>query len=419
MKTGSSSHKWFFPPRFRKAAFGWRGTQTAIPRIREAVSEIKKASKKDAILGAQGAILFIEKLSPALAQVDSSSGALGTAVNRAIGELVPVIAKPVVSDDIRSPWLERLWKAVEEDEIPYIEILPDYWGELCVTPGLASKWADEFIDTVRLVWSQRGSSYFKGANACLSALFTANRYDDILDLLKQAPFKWWHHHVWGVRALVAKGRKAEALRYAEESTGLNDSPAAVAAFCEDILLSSGLAEEAYTRYAIPASQKMTYLATFQTVVKKYPGKEKRDVLQDLVASTPGQEGKWFAAAKWAGFYDEAIRLANLSPCDPKLLIRASRDMAIELPEFAVEAGIAALRWLAEGYGYEVTNLDVHDAYKQTMEAARRAGVKHETLRRIEIMLDKTKGHDDFVARVLGPRIIAEKSNSEADGQTRS
>jgi hypothetical protein len=126
MKADSPPHKWVFPPRFRKAAFGWSGTQTAIPRIREAVSEIKKASKKDAVLGAQGAILLIEKLSPALAQVDSSSGALGTAVNRAIGELVPVIAKPIVSEEIRNTWLERLWQAVEEDDIPYIEIIPDY-----------------------------------------------------------------------------------------------------------------------------------------------------------------------------------------------------------------------------------------------------------------------------------------------------
>lgn len=408
MKSDSPPHKWLFPPRFRKAAFGWRGTQAAIPRIREAVSEIKKVSKKDAVLGAQGAILFIEKLSPALEQVDSSSGAIGTAVNHAIEDMAAVIAKPLVPDEVRNNWLERLWLAVEEDEIPYIEILPDYWGELCVTPRLASKWADEFIDAVRLAWSERGGRYFKGTNACLSALFTANRYDDILDLLKQAPFKWWHYHVWGVKALVAKGRKAEALRYAEESTGLNDSPAAVAEFCEGILLSSGLAEEAYTRYAIPASQRMTYLATFQTIVKKYPGKEKRDILQDLVASTPGQEGKWFAAAKWAGFYDEAIRLANLSPCDPKVLMRASRDMAVELPEFAVEAGMAALRWLAEGYGYEVTNLDVYDAYEQTMQAAGNAGSKRETLLRIEEMLARTKGDNGFVARLLTSRIIAEK-----------
>jgi hypothetical protein len=152
---------------------------------------------------------------------------------------------------------------------------------------------------------------------------------------------------------------------------------------------------------------MTYLATFQAIVKKYPGKGKRDILHDLVASTPGQEGKWFAAAKWAGFYDEAIRLANISPCDPKVLVRASRDLATELPEFAVEAGIAALRWLAEGYGYEVTNLDIYDAYEQTINAARNAGSKRETLGRIEGLLTKDNAVNGFVTRVLRPRLMAE------------
>ena len=36
---------------------------------------------------------LLEKLSPALEQVDSSSGALGAAVNAAIEVLVPLIAK--------------------------------------------------------------------------------------------------------------------------------------------------------------------------------------------------------------------------------------------------------------------------------------------------------------------------------------
>ena len=43
---------------------------------------------------------------------------------------------------------------------------------------------------------------------------------------------------------------------------------------------------------------------------------------------------------------------------PKTLTRAARDFADERPEFAVEAGLAALRWLVEGYGYEITGADV-------------------------------------------------------------
>ena len=40
--------------------------------------------------------LFIEKVSPALEHVDSSSGAMGTAVNHAIEELVATITKAPV-----------------------------------------------------------------------------------------------------------------------------------------------------------------------------------------------------------------------------------------------------------------------------------------------------------------------------------
>jgi tetratricopeptide (TPR) repeat protein len=395
-----------FSSRFRKHAFGWRGSRPAILRLKEAIAEIKKASKKNGVLGGEGAILLLEKLSPALAQVDSSSGAIGTAVNHAIDEMVKIIAKAAVADDIRNHWLERLWRAIEEDNIPYLDLLPAYWGDLCVTPRLASAWADEFIGTVRLAWSPDPAlrGFFKGTTACLSALYTAGRYDEILNLLQNAPFKSWHYYQWGVKALVAEGRKAEALRYAEVSTGLNDNRGTIAEFCEEILLSSGMAEEGYQRYAIQANQRMTYLATFQAIVRKYPHKEKRDVLRDLVESTPGQEGKWFASAKWAGLYDEAIRLANLSPCDPRTLIRAAQDTAVELPGFAIEAGMAALRWLAEGYGYEVTSVDVIDAYAHTVKAAEKAGSKPKTLKRIKELLVTERGDGGFVAKILCPRL---------------
>ena len=85
-----SAHKWQFAPRFRRHAFGWR-SDTPIQRIKEALSEIKQVARKEPLLAAEGAVTLLEKLSPALAQVDSSSGALGSAVNKAIDTLVPLI----------------------------------------------------------------------------------------------------------------------------------------------------------------------------------------------------------------------------------------------------------------------------------------------------------------------------------------
>lgn len=73
-------YKWQFTSRFRRHAFGWR-SDTPVKRIKEAVLEIKQVARKEPVLAADGAIKFLEKLSPALEHVDSSSGAIGTAVN--------------------------------------------------------------------------------------------------------------------------------------------------------------------------------------------------------------------------------------------------------------------------------------------------------------------------------------------------
>ena len=270
----SAQHKWTFTARFRRQAFGWR-SQPAIRRLKEAVAEIRAAARKDPVLGATGAVLLLEKLSPALERVDSSSGAIGTAVNSAIETLVPLIAKAPVDEQIRQKWLKRLWKAIGEDDIPYIEQLAEYWGELCQSPELASFWADELISAVRLAWSRdrfAGGSYFKGTSACLSALFTSGRHAEIMELLDLAPHQFWYERQWGVKALAAMGKKAEAIGYAEASRGPYESPGAIARACEEIMLASGMVDEAYSRYAIEANQKATYLATFRAIAKKYPQK---------------------------------------------------------------------------------------------------------------------------------------------------
>jgi hypothetical protein len=370
-----SAHKWQFTSRFRRHAFGWR-SDAPIQRIKEALAEIKQVARKEPALAAEGAIALLEKLSPALEQVDSSSGALGLAVGKAIETLVPLIVTAEVEPKLRQRWLERLWQALQDDEMPYIELLGEYWGDLCVTPELASHWADEFIPAVESLWSLNapGHDYFKGTSACLSALFAADRYDELLALIDKAPFRQWHNRHWGVQALASMGRTAEAIRYAEESRGRNDSGWQIAQACEAILLFSGLADEAYRRYAIEANQGTTNLATFRAIAKKYPHKQPEEILRDLVASTPGAEGKWFAAAKDAGLFALAAELANASPTDPRTLTRAARDYAEKQPAFAFAAGLAALRWISLGQGYEITGADVLDAYSALRKAAVNAGV---------------------------------------------
>ncbi len=398
-------HKWMFRARFRRNAFGWK-SQPAIRRIKEAVSEIRKVARKDEALAAEGAVLFLEKVSPAIEHVDSSSGAIGGAVNKAIEALVAVIAGAPADADTREGWLQRLWDACTDDQMPYLELLGDHWGELCASREIASSWADRLIEGCRLAWSPdpHTRGFFMGTTYCLSALHAAERYREILALLDLAPYDMWHYRKYGVKALAAEGRKAEAIRYARAGDGLNDSPVAVAKACEEILLSSGLADEAYRRYGLEAARARTYLAWFRAVAKKYPHKEPVEILRDLVEMTPCEEGKWFAAAKSVGLFEEAIALAKRSPCAPQTLTRAARDFADKNPEFAVEAGIVALLWLVEGYGYDITNIDVLDAYSFTMEAAQNAGSAEETHRRIvEVVSGETFG-ERFVTKVLGRKL---------------
>jgi hypothetical protein len=188
-RTAAASHDWEFRARFRRHAFGWR-SRPAIQRIKEAVSEIKQVARRDPSIAAEGAVLFLERLSPAIEQVDSSSGAIGTAVNRAIEELVPIIAGAPADANTRETWLERLWEAHADDQIPYIERLADHWGELCGSKEVASTWADRLLDVTRMALSPdrdvRG--YFHGTTACFDALYRAERYEEILDVLKAETF---------------------------------------------------------------------------------------------------------------------------------------------------------------------------------------------------------------------------------------
>ncbi|MEK7446542.1 MAG: hypothetical protein AABZ70_16960, partial [candidate division NC10 bacterium] len=79
----------------------------------------------------------------------------------------------------------------------------------------------------------------------------------------------------------------------------------------------------------------------------------------------------------------------------------ARDFADERPEFAIEAGLAALRWLVAGYGYEITGLDVWAAYTNTMKAAERAGRVGQVGDRIRTLVASETYGDRFVTRILG------------------
>jgi hypothetical protein len=373
-KSVSAKHVWAFSPRFRAGAFGWR-SEPAITRIKETISEIKAVAKRDPILGAEGAVLFLQKLSPALQNIDSSSGAIGTAANRAIEALVPIIAKAPADNALRGKWLEILYQAHADDQIPYIEHLADYWGELCASPAMAAEWADRLADTVELVFRRSHQEYghFHGTVMALSALLASGQYERLLTLIDLYSHKFWFYRQWGVQALVHLGREDDAIRYAEDSRGLNEPSSHIALACETILIASGKGDEAYMRYAFAANQTGTYLATFRAICKKYPNRTPTSILSDLAEQTPGLEGKWFAAAKDAKLYEVALSLAHQSPVDHRTLFRAVTDFAESQPAFASNCGLIALHWICAGRAYEATRGEVRVIFDETVKAARLAG----------------------------------------------
>jgi hypothetical protein len=398
-----SPHPWAFRARFRKRAFGWR-SQPAIQRVKEAVAEIQRVARTDKGTAAEGAVLLIERLSPALEQVDSSSGAIGSTVNHALDQLVQLLAEAEVPSARRQGWLERLWKALLADQIPYIEALADRWGDLCADAAIASGWADRCLPLARdkLGPGKASPGGTLAVSVCLSALFRAGRYQEISALLREERF--WPFKRWDVLAREALGEVEEALACAEAAREPWTDSVDLARLCEQILQRAGRGDEAFERYAIEATDGGTYLARFRALGKKYPERKASDVLDALVASTPGDEGKWFTAAKDAGLFDEALRLASLTPCDPRTLARAARDHAHSHPTFALSAGTIALEWLAEGYGYEITEADVLLAFDSALQAAKSLGLREQARASIRQALEQHHGGTKLMIAVLRHRL---------------
>ena len=66
--------------------------------------------------------------------------------------------------------------------------------------------------------------------------------------------------------------------------------------------------------------------------------------------------------------------------------------------------MAALHWLVEGYGYEISGLDVHSAYAHTMKAAENAGCADETQQRIRDLVTNESFGERFVTKILGRQL---------------
>lgn len=342
------AYTWQFRARFRRHAFGWN-SRLAIKRIKEALAEIRRVAKIKPELAAEGAVLFLERVSPALEHTDSSSGALGSIVNHACDELSLLIANADVDDTVRQAWLRRLWKAIQDDGMPYLQELETLWGRLCVHQRIAETWVEEFLPETRRALgpsdSTRGLYHtrFKGSTLCLSAMLAAGRHDELIALVRQSPLRsMLSYRIFAVRALAATGRIDEAL--AEYHTEKDEyTKESVAYFAEMILLEVGERERAFRSYGYLANRAKTHLATYRALRKKYPEIPLEELLRFCIAQTPGEEGRWVNAALHAKLYDFVLWLSATYPTDPPAIAKALMDMDSGDGNKTVELGFLALR----------------------------------------------------------------------------
>ena len=366
-----AKHKWKFKSYFRREVYGWKGTAKASKRMREAVSEIKKVAKKDFLLAGEGVVELFVRLYPAMMHIDSSSGALGTAINKTIDQLMPILIKADWDLNVRGKNLERFYEAIVEDGWGIFDDLRDQWGEICVYPDLANLWADRLMDCANDVLAS-SNQYSSGVDMCLSSLVYTKKYEELKSLLEcDSRYSWLYHKFWA-KALVEQGKFQEAFDYAQHilfQQGTVNSQSEIDRFCESVLINMGKIEEAYEKYGLKVPSYGTNLNIYRGVCKKYPKIDKRKILLDLIGKS-GVKGKWFAAAKTAGQLEIALECAMAGNSDPNTLIRAMRDFADKDPEFAVKVGIeAVMRYLTGSFYDPVRPIDIQIAFKKLMDVA--------------------------------------------------
>lgn len=367
-------YSWKFKPKMRARSYGWQGTQKATTRLKEAVSEIKAVARKDPILAGEGVVCLMERIWPAFEHIDTSSGALGGAIYRTLNVLIPILVKAPADQRTRAKWLKRLVQAFEEDGVDYLAPVEERFGEIAVYPDLVNQYADDRLDFIKMAWAQSERfGIVPEVSICLSCLLEAGRHEELTALLDLRSSRSWYEDKFGAQSLLRQGRPEDALAFAEQMLvggRPSYSHGEIARFCEGLLLQLGRPDEAYRVYGLPNASGTTYLATYRSLVKRYPDRDTRAILVDLMEEH-GASGKWFAAAKDAGHLDIALDCAAQSSVEPATLIRAARDFQQKDPKFAATVALQAVSHLLNGRGYEPTRTDVENAIRYLHQAARK------------------------------------------------
>ena len=305
-------HPWAFRARARANAFGLEPQPAISSRARGSRRDQEGRQERIlSLLAAEGRmVLFLEsRFASACSRRDSSSGATpGSAVNRATRELVPLIASAPADAKTRDAWLRACsTKLTPPTRSRTSKTLADHWRASCARRRRSRRACGRSTGRDHEERAVTRPEYARGHY---------HYHDDVLDgalssgALRRDSGAPGAREVLVVQAVGggegARGDGQEggghtARRIVARVRGQARRTRCVAQVVrKKSCCRRGSWTRAFARYSVDANRAGTYLATFRSVAKKYPMKSPVEVLERLVASTPGEEGKWFAAAKDAG-----------------------------------------------------------------------------------------------------------------------
>jgi hypothetical protein len=389
---------WAFLPQLDPRATAGQPARAVVGLLHRAIGELRRVTKRDPARAVEGGIGCLERIPAAVEPVEDPLGSVAAEVVRAIDAIVPLLV--AASEDGVDARLGRLWALLRADGQGRLGRLGEHWGALCRGPARARAWA------LRLRPGLQGEPPGSAAAvACLSSHVAAGMFQETVELLAERPVDVWPERQFGVLALAAGGEVDAALDYAGTSNPLGHRhEREIAAVCERVLLAAGRREEAYRRFAFVAHARQNCLQTFKGLVRVYPEVGPSALLADLLAASPGHEGRWFATACALRFHELAAELATRSPSDPRTLCRHGQERLDADPEFAHAVALAALKWIAAGHGVEISGDDVFAAYDLARAAGERLGVGERTRGQVWVALDQPTAAAAWAQQLLRPEV---------------
>ncbi len=375
-----------FARRFRRGAYGWRSAP-AVKSVKAAVSEIQKVARTDPARAAEGAVLFLERVSPASkawmgppAPSGGPSGAPSTSW----------WASCARRRSTRPP--ESLARASlgcvrgRQDSLhrgPRRAL-----GEICCRllsprPGRIASWTRPGGRCSTRAGSGGSSRAAPRASPRSSTPVATRR-----SWTRSRGPTFWPYRRWGVRALASLGRKAEAIALAESDPSQNaigsraavrgdlplvgDAGTGVPALC------AGCAREDDLPGHVPRRA--------EGLPREESGGGAR---RPRRGDSRARRGSGSRRRSPRGSARRPWPLAKRSPVHRDTWLAPHGTSPRRTRSSSIEVGLLAIEGMIRGDAYEFTRADVLTAYTPTLDAARRQGVEDATRARLHRIVQGT------------------------------